>query len=166
MHPPVADGSTVSTASPSSAHRRWEYSSQSIPSLCDPHTALPPYRTIPPAPPSAPSAWRNPLPHQSSCVMNFEPLKAIYVPLRPGLCPTQSITAECRANIARQKDRAVRSLIGIDGIVHVLQIPVIHHGHQHTQTIEFPLAGKRILLPLPDANFLLLPPAFARSAHR
>src|SRR5215472_11018146 len=59
--------------------------------------------------------------------------------------------SKARAEIADQI-HAPAVLLLIYGIVDVLEVPVIDHGHQRTQAVELPGAQERIVLPFPFAN--------------
>ena len=87
--------------------------------------------------------------------MNFDFLKLSMLPLDAGTCPAEPLVPKVAPMSLTRKISRVALLVFVDGVVDVLQVPVVHDGHHDAQAVEFARAGERILFPLPGADLLL-----------
>src|SRR5438105_15306118 len=83
---------------------------------------------------------------------------ALKIALRSAPCPTHSGGPETGTQVAHHVElpRTILALPLVDGIVFILEIPIVDDGHQHPQAVPLARARKRIVHPFPRADFLFV----------
>src|ERR1017187_6239279 len=76
--------------------------------------------------------------------------------------PFQPPGSEAGSQIAHHVDALIafftaRTLLFVNRVVHVLQVPVVDYGHHHAQSVVLSRSRKRVVTPSPATDFLFPP---------